>query len=98
MRAVSKSSRTTAGTVSSLTYACFQGVGYVAVKTVLVKHEGELWYLILISGQVRSDPLPTTGDVVGIDIGIASFSPPFRGLNRHVSLSMLPHTYPAANR
>ncbi|MFD6229928.1 RNA-guided endonuclease InsQ/TnpB family protein [Streptomyces sp. NPDC060232] len=61
----------------------FQGVGHVKVnqhrpvvgkvKTVSVKREGKRWYVILTAEQPRPEPLPATGSVVGIDMGIASF-------------------------
>ncbi|MFE2522165.1 RNA-guided endonuclease InsQ/TnpB family protein [Streptomyces mirabilis] len=61
----------------------FQGVGHVRVnqhrpvvgkvKTVSVKREGKRWYVVLASEQEQPEPLPKTGSVVGIDMGIASF-------------------------
>ncbi|MFE7527838.1 RNA-guided endonuclease InsQ/TnpB family protein [Kitasatospora sp. NPDC057542] len=61
----------------------FQGVGHVkvnrhrpvvgTVKTVSVKREGKRWYVVLTAEQARSEPLPATGSVVGIDMGIANF-------------------------
>ncbi|MER7691541.1 transposase [Streptomyces sp. NPDC097610] len=61
----------------------FQGVGHVRVnqhrpvvgkvKTVSVKREGKRWYVVLTAEQERPEPLPKTGSVVGIDMGIASF-------------------------
>ncbi|MCB5168830.1 transposase [Streptomyces bambusae] len=61
----------------------FQGVGHVkvnrhrpvvgAVKTVSVKREGKRWYVILTAEQIQPEPLPATGAVVGIDMGIANF-------------------------
>ncbi|MFJ6054602.1 RNA-guided endonuclease InsQ/TnpB family protein [Streptomyces sp. NPDC092307] len=60
-----------------------QGVGHVRVhqhrpvvgkiKTVSVKREGKRWYVMLTAEQAEPDPLPVTGSVVGIDMGIASF-------------------------
>jgi putative transposase len=60
-----------------------QGVGHVRVhqhrpvkgwvKTVSVKREGKRWYVILACDDVPTEPLPATGAVVGIDMGIASF-------------------------
>ncbi|MDQ0955322.1 putative transposase [Streptomyces phaeochromogenes] len=60
-----------------------QGVGHVkahrhrpvvgTVKTVSVKREGKRWYVILTAEQEQPEPLPRTGSVVGIDMGIASF-------------------------
>ncbi|MFE2412572.1 RNA-guided endonuclease InsQ/TnpB family protein, partial [Kitasatospora sp. NPDC059408] len=61
----------------------FQGVGHVKVnqhrpvagkvKTVSVKREGKRWYVILTAQQGEPEPLPATGSVVGIDMGIANF-------------------------
>ncbi|MFC8277362.1 RNA-guided endonuclease InsQ/TnpB family protein [Streptomyces sp. NPDC057271] len=61
----------------------FQGVGHVKVnqhrpvvgkvKTVSVKREGRKWYVVLTAEQAQPEPLPATGSVVGIDMGIASF-------------------------
>ncbi|MGW3246124.1 RNA-guided endonuclease InsQ/TnpB family protein [Streptomyces sp. NPDC001070] len=60
----------------------FQGIGHVRVhqhrrvagkvKTVSVKREGKRWYVILTAEQARPEPLPPTGSVVGIDLGIAN--------------------------
>ncbi|WP_030691748.1 RNA-guided endonuclease TnpB family protein [Streptomyces globisporus] len=61
----------------------FQGVGHVKVnqhrpvvgkvKTVSVKHEGKHWYVVLTAEQAQPEPLPLSGSVVGIDLGIANF-------------------------
>ncbi|WP_369240818.1 RNA-guided endonuclease InsQ/TnpB family protein [Streptomyces sp. R21] len=61
----------------------FQGVGHVKVhqhrpvadrvKTVSVKREGRRWYVVLTAEQEQPQPLPPTGSVVGIDLGIANF-------------------------
>ena len=61
----------------------FQGVGHVKVnqhrpvagrvKTVSVKREGKRWYVVLTAEQAQPEPLPTTGSVAGIDMGIANF-------------------------
>ncbi|MFJ3791580.1 RNA-guided endonuclease InsQ/TnpB family protein [Kitasatospora sp. NPDC090091] len=61
----------------------FQGVGHVRVnrhrpvagkvKTVSVRREGRRWYVILTAEQAEPEPLPATGSVVGIDLGIANF-------------------------
>ncbi|MFG3409761.1 RNA-guided endonuclease InsQ/TnpB family protein [Streptomyces sp. NPDC048142] len=61
----------------------FQGVGHVRVnqhrpvvgkvKTVSVKREGRKWFVVLTAEQPQPEPLPATGSVVGIDMGIASF-------------------------
>jgi putative transposase len=60
-----------------------QGVGHVKVnqhravagrvKTVSVKREGRKWFVVLTAEQDQPEPLPATGSVVGIDLGIASF-------------------------
>lgn len=60
-----------------------QGVGHVKVhqhrpvlgrvKTVSVKREGKRWYVVLSCDDVPAEPLPATGAVVGIDMGIASY-------------------------
>ncbi|MFF4604402.1 RNA-guided endonuclease InsQ/TnpB family protein [Streptomyces sp. NPDC001339] len=60
-----------------------QGVGHVRVhrhrpvkgrvKTVSVKREGRQWYVILACDEVPAEPLPATGAVTGIDMGIAHF-------------------------
>ncbi|MFD0067485.1 transposase [Streptomyces sp. NPDC056690] len=61
----------------------FQGVGHVKgnqhravigkVKTVSAKREGRKWFLVLSAELPRPEPLPATGSVVGIDLGVASF-------------------------
>ncbi|MCY0936114.1 RNA-guided endonuclease InsQ/TnpB family protein [Streptomyces sp. H34-S4] len=60
-----------------------QGVGHVKVhqhrpvvgkvKTVSVKREGRKWFVVLTAEQEQPEPLPATGSVVGIDMGIAQF-------------------------
>nr|WP_257153858.1 transposase [Streptomyces lunaelactis] len=67
----------------SVTRVRFQGVGHVKVnqhrtvvgkvKTVSVKREGRKWFVVLTSEHNQPEPLPKTGSVVGIDLGIASF-------------------------
>ncbi|MFE2408397.1 RNA-guided endonuclease InsQ/TnpB family protein, partial [Kitasatospora sp. NPDC059408] len=61
----------------------FQGVGHVKVnrhrpvagrvKTVSVKREGRKWFVVLTAEQGEPQPLPATGSVVGIDMGMANF-------------------------
>ncbi|WP_395362248.1 RNA-guided endonuclease InsQ/TnpB family protein [Streptomyces sp. YH02] len=61
----------------------FQGVGHVKVnqhrpvagrvRTVSVKREGRKWFVVLTAEQVTPEPLPATGSVAGIDLGIANF-------------------------
>ncbi len=58
-----------------------QGVGQVKVhayrpvqgrvKTLSVKREGKRWFLILSCAEVPAVPLPPTGAVVGLDLGVA---------------------------
>jgi putative transposase len=43
------------------------------VKTVSVKHEGRQWYVILACDHVPAEPLPPTGAVTGIDMGVNHF-------------------------
>ncbi|MCY0933490.1 RNA-guided endonuclease InsQ/TnpB family protein [Streptomyces sp. H34-S4] len=60
-----------------------QGVGHVKVhqhravvgkvKTVSVKREGRKWFVVLTAEQEQPEPLPATGGVVGIDMGIVNF-------------------------
>ncbi|NEW74192.1 RNA-guided endonuclease InsQ/TnpB family protein [Streptomyces rhizosphaericus] len=60
-----------------------QGIGHVRVhqhravrgrvKTVSVKREGRRWYVILACDEVPAEPLPATGAVTGIDMGLAHF-------------------------
>ncbi len=58
-----------------------QGIGHVKVhayrpvqgrvKTLSVKREGKHWFLILSCDDVPAVPLPPTGAVVGLDLGVA---------------------------
>ncbi|PYC65517.1 transposase, partial [Streptomyces tateyamensis] len=60
-----------------------QGVGHVKVhrhrpvigkvKTISVKRQGRKWFVVLTAEQAQPQPLPKTGSVVGIDMGIAAF-------------------------
>ncbi|MEU4044350.1 RNA-guided endonuclease InsQ/TnpB family protein [Streptomyces antibioticus] len=60
-----------------------QGVGHVRVhrhrtvrgrvKTISVKREGTRWYVVLACDEVPAEPLPATGAIVGIDLGVARF-------------------------
>lgn len=43
------------------------------IKTITAKREGRRWFVILSCDDVPAEPLPATGAVVGIDLGIASF-------------------------
>ncbi|MER5387398.1 transposase, partial [Streptomyces sp. NPDC002688] len=59
-----------------------QGVGHVKVnqhravrgrvKTVSIKRECRKWFVVLTAEQDQPEPLPGTGSVVGIDLGIAN--------------------------
>lgn len=59
-----------------------QGVGHVKVrqhrpvtgkiKTISVRREGRRWYVVLGAERIP-EPLPPTGNAVGIDMGIANF-------------------------
>jgi putative transposase len=60
-----------------------QGVGHVRVhqhrpvkgrvKTVSIKREGNQWYVVLACDNVPAEPLPATGAVTGIDMGVTHF-------------------------
>ncbi|MFI5966478.1 RNA-guided endonuclease InsQ/TnpB family protein [Streptomyces asoensis] len=60
-----------------------QGVGHVRVhqhrpvkgrvKTVSVKREGRRWYVVLVCDNVPAEPMPATGAVTGIDMGVTHF-------------------------
>lgn len=60
-----------------------QGVGHVRVhqhrpvrgrlKTISVKREGRSWFVVLSCDEVAAEPLPATGAVVGVDMGVAHF-------------------------
>ncbi|MEV4012281.1 transposase [Nonomuraea angiospora] len=57
-----------------------QGIGHVrvhqhrrvpgTVKTISVKREGSRWYVVLSCDEVPMEPLPATGAVAGIDMGV----------------------------
>ncbi|WP_113699526.1 RNA-guided endonuclease InsQ/TnpB family protein [Nonomuraea lactucae] len=63
------------------TFVRLQGVGHVrvhrhrlvlgTVKTISVKWEGSRWFVVLSCDDVPAGALPTTGAVVGIDMGVA---------------------------
>lgn len=69
----------------------FQGVGHGKVnqhravigkvKTVSVKRAGRKWFVVLTAEQPRPEPLPATGSVVGIDLGIISFLTDSNGMH-----------------
>jgi putative transposase len=60
-----------------------QGIGHIRVhqhrpvrgrvKTISVKREGNRWYVVLSCDEVPATPLPGTGSVVGIDMGVHHF-------------------------
>jgi putative transposase len=60
-----------------------QGVGHIRVhqhrpvsgrvRTVSVKREGSHWFVVLVCDEVPAEPLPATGAVVGIDMGVTHF-------------------------
>ncbi|TDE43014.1 transposase [Nonomuraea mesophila] len=64
------------------TYVRLQGVGHVRVhrhrpvrgqvKTISVTREGSRWFVVLSCDDVPAEPLPATGVVAGIDMGVAS--------------------------
>ncbi|MBD3144075.1 IS200/IS605 family element transposase accessory protein TnpB [Microbispora camponoti] len=66
------------------TYVRLQGIGHVrvhqhrrvlgTVKTISVKREGERWFVVLSCDEVPAEPLPVTGAVAGIDMGVASLA------------------------
>ncbi|MER5220516.1 RNA-guided endonuclease InsQ/TnpB family protein [Streptomyces flaveus] len=43
------------------------------VKTIAIKREGRRWYVVLSCDEVPAEPLPATGQVVGIDLGVTHF-------------------------
>lgn len=67
----------------AVTRVRFQGVGHVKVnrhravagrvRTVSVKREGRKWFVVLSVEQDQPEPLPATGSMAGIDLGIANF-------------------------
>jgi putative transposase len=68
----------------TVTRIYLMGIGHVRVhqhrgvegriKTVTVKREGSRWYVILACDDIRAEPLPAAGSVVGIDMGVAHFA------------------------
>ncbi|SDK86542.1 putative transposase [Nonomuraea maritima] len=69
-------------TAVAASYVRLQGVGHVRVhqhrpvkgrvKTISVKREGSRWYVVLSCDDVPAEPLPATGAVAGVDLGVAS--------------------------
>ncbi|MEU7857855.1 transposase [Nonomuraea sp. NPDC049141] len=43
------------------------------VKTISIKRESKRWYVVLSCDDVSAEPLPSTGTVAGIDMGITHF-------------------------
>lgn len=66
----------------TVTRVYLKGIGHVRVhqhravkgrmKTIAVKREGKRWYAVLSCDDVPAEPLPTKGEAVGIDLGVAS--------------------------
>ncbi|MET9916812.1 transposase [Streptomyces sp. NPDC006435] len=60
-----------------------QGIGHVRVhrhrpvqgrvRTISVKREDTHWYVVLTCDEVPAKPLPTTGSIIGIDMGTVHF-------------------------
>ncbi|MFG2940074.1 RNA-guided endonuclease InsQ/TnpB family protein [Streptomyces sp. NPDC048282] len=60
-----------------------QGVGHIRVhqhravrgrvKTISIKREDNRWYVLLSCDDVPAEPLPATGAMVGIDMGVTHF-------------------------
>ena len=61
------------------------------VKTISVKREGVRWFVVLSCDDVPAEPLPATGAVVGVDMGVASFLTTSDGVHvqnpRHLAAS-----------
>jgi putative transposase len=67
----------------AVTRVYLKGIGHVRVhqhrpmegraKTVTARREGNCWFVILACDDVPANPLPATGAVVGIDLGVAHF-------------------------
>jgi putative transposase len=61
-----------------------QGIGHVKVhahravegmvKTISLKCEGRRWYVVLSCDDIPARPLPATGRLVGVDVGMARFA------------------------
>lgn len=58
------------GTLKVSAHRAVEGV----VKTIQVKREGRRWFLILSCDKVPTRPLPATGNIVGIDVGVDVFA------------------------
>lgn len=44
------------------------------VKTIQIKRQGRRWMLVLSCDDVPANPLPATGQQVGIDVGVVTFA------------------------
>lgn len=51
------------------------------VKTIQIKRQGRRWILVLSCDDVPTNPLPASGRLVGIDVGIASFATTSEGVH-----------------
>ncbi|MGW4425812.1 RNA-guided endonuclease InsQ/TnpB family protein [Streptosporangium sp. NPDC004631] len=85
----------------SATFVRLQGIGHVRVhqhrpvegrmKTISVKREGSRWYVVLSCDDVPAEPLPATGAMAGIDMGVASLVTTSDGVHlanpRHLAAS-----------
>ncbi|MEU0522029.1 transposase, partial [Streptosporangium sp. NPDC006007] len=85
----------------SATFVRLRGIGHVRVhrhrpvggrvKTISVKREGCRWYVVLSCDDVPAEPLPATGAVAGIDVGVASLVTTSDGVHlanpRHLAAS-----------
>ncbi|SOE11476.1 putative transposase [Streptomyces sp. 2323.1] len=68
-----------------------QGVGHVRVhqhrpvrgrvKTISIKREGRRWYAVLACDEVPAEPLPATGSIVGLDLGVTHFLTTSKGVH-----------------
>ncbi|MEU8381821.1 transposase [Streptosporangium sp. NPDC048865] len=82
-------------------YVRLQGIGHVrvhrhrrvlgTVKTISVKREGSRWFMVLSCDDVPAGPLPATGAVAGVDMGVASLLTTSDGVHvdnpRHLAAS-----------
>jgi putative transposase len=85
----------------TVTRVRLQGIGHIRVhqhravtgriKTITVKREGSRWYVAVLCDDVAAEPLPATGAVVGIDMGVVHFATKSDGTHipnpRHLAAS-----------